>query len=207
MSLFHEERNGDSTDEYATPRTFLEPLIEAVGGFDLDPAASSTSDLAERNVTKEEDGLSIPWRGDVWLNPPYSEVADWLEYARRQYEHGNADRIVSLVFARTGTRWWHDNATTADLRCFVKGRLTFGGADNSAPAPSAVLVWGDVPSALEEYLRRKGEVVGGAIARPPVLSEQSSSVAVEATAGSGSRLWSVRFAERTSAGASSLTTC
>lgn len=147
------------SDEHDTPVDFFAPIAEAVDGFDLDPSASETSDLADRNVTKDEDGLSIPWHGDVWLNPPYSEVADWLEYAKRQYEHGNADRIVSLVFARTGTRWWHDHAASADLRCLVKGRLTFGGAENSAPAPSAVLVWGEAPEPLDEYLRRKGEVI------------------------------------------------
>lgn len=147
------------SDEHDTPVDFFAPIAEAVDGFDLDPAASETSDLADRNVTKDEDGMSIPWEGDVWLNPPYSEVADWMEYARNQYEHGNADRIVALVFARTGTRWWHNHATTADLVCLVKGRLTFGDAENSAPAPSAVLVWGDVFTSLYDYLEREGEVM------------------------------------------------
>jgi phage N-6-adenine-methyltransferase len=147
------------SDEHDTPIDFFAPIAESLHGFDLDPCASATSDLANRNVTKDEDGLSRPWTGDVWLNPPYSEVADWMAYARQQYEHGNAKRIVALVFARTGTRWWHDNATTADLTCFVKGRLTFGNAENSAPAPSAVLVWGQVPAALRQYLERQGEVI------------------------------------------------
>lgn len=147
------------SDEHDTPVSFFGPIAESVDGFDLDPSASATSDLADRNVTKEEDGLSIQWYGDVWLNPPYSEVSDWMAYAKEQYRHGNADRIVALVFARTSTRWWHNHATTANLRCLVKGRLTFGGAENSAPAPSAVLVWGDAPPALVGYLRRKGEVI------------------------------------------------
>jgi phage N-6-adenine-methyltransferase len=158
------------SDEHDTPVSFFAPIAEAVDGFDLDPSASETSDLADRNVTKSEDGLSIPWEGDVWLNPPYSEVGEWLEYAKQQYKHGNADRVVALVFARTSTRWWHNHATTADVRCFVKGRLKFGGAENSAPAPSAVLVWGDAPDALVSYLERKGDVIS-APDRRTVLDE------------------------------------
>lgn len=147
------------SDEHDTPVSFFAPIAEAVGGFDIDPAASETSDLAERNVTKDEDGLSIPWNGDVWLNPPYSEVGDWMEYARNQYEHGHANRVVSLVFARTSTQWWHNHATTADAVCFVEGRLTFGGADNSAPAPSAVVIWGEIPAALERVLNKAGQFI------------------------------------------------
>lgn len=149
------------SDEHDTPVQFFAPIADAIGGFDLDPAASSTSDLADRNITKDEDGLSVPWHGDVWLNPPYSEVGDWMAYARRQYEHGNAERIVALVFARTGTQWWHNHATTANAICFVEGRLTFGGAENSAPAPSAVLVWGEVPEGLRRVLSKKGQLVTG----------------------------------------------
>lgn len=147
------------SDEHDTPIEFFAPISEAVGGFDLDPAASETSELADRNVTKAEDGLSIPWEGQVWLNPPYSGVSEWLERASREYQHGNADRIVTLVFARTSTQWFHNHATTADVACFVEGRLKFGGSDNSAPAPSMVLVWGNVDDGLADVLQRVGECV------------------------------------------------
>lgn len=147
------------SDEHDTPIEFFAPIADAVEGFDLDPAASSTSDLAEHNLTVEEDGLSVPWHGDVWLNPPYSEVADWMRYAKDQYQHGNADRVVALVFARTSTQWWHNYASTADAYCFVEGRLRFGDADNSAPAPSVVVVWGEVNTALERTLKREGQFI------------------------------------------------
>lgn len=148
-------------DEHDTPPSFFEPIARVVGGFDLDPSASSTSNLAERNVTKDEDGLSIDWYGDVWLNPPYSQVGMWMEYAKRQHRLGNTDSIVALVYARTGTQWYHNHAADADLMVFVEGRLTFGGGEHSAPAPSMVLVWGDAADNddLRRYLSEKGQVI------------------------------------------------
>lgn len=145
----HSFEAGD--DEHDTPPEFFEPFAEILSGFDLDPSASDTSGLADRNVTKDEDGMSIDWFGDVWLNPPYSEVGDWLDYGERQYAQGNLDNLVALVYARTGTQWFNNIAVYADMMCLVEGRLTFGDGNYSAPAPSMVLVWGE--AAQNEELR------------------------------------------------------
>lgn len=63
----HSFEPGD--DEHDTPEPFFQPFHDILGGFDLDPCASDTSNLADRNVTKDEDGMSIDWWGDVWFNP------------------------------------------------------------------------------------------------------------------------------------------
>jgi hypothetical protein len=47
--------------------------------------------------------------------------------------------IRQWVPARTDTNWWHEYAIQHEVR-FVRGRLKFGGAKNSAPFPSAVVV-------------------------------------------------------------------
>ena len=151
----------DGDDSHDTPESFYRPIARAVGGFDLDPCASQTSDLADRNVTKDEDGLSFDWYGTVFMNPPYSDVTTWMEYANKQHVAGNTDLIVFLVYARTGTRWYHWHAKVADLLCFVKGRLTFGDGDYAAPAPSLVGVYGPAPRELQEHLVTVGHVVTG----------------------------------------------
>ena len=47
-----------------------------------------------------------------------------------------------LIPARTDTRYWHDYIMEeADSIYFVKGRLKFGNSPNSAPFPSAVVVF------------------------------------------------------------------
>jgi DNA N-6-adenine-methyltransferase (Dam) len=67
-------------DERYTPAW----IFEAMGlQFDLDVAAPL--DVASRIVpaaaylTVRDDGLSAPWTGLVWMNPPYSRAAAWAQ--------------------------------------------------------------------------------------------------------------------------------
>lgn len=72
------------------------------------------------------------------MNPPYGRViGDWIKKAKE-----SNTTVVCLVPARTDTRWWHDNVINdaAEIR-FIKGRLKFGGQKNSAPFPSAVVIY------------------------------------------------------------------
>jgi len=131
----HSYEPGD--DEHDTPEPFFRPFHRILGGFDLDPAASDTSDLAEQNVTKDEDGMSMDWWGDVWLNPPYSEVGDWLDYGERQVACGNVTNLVALVYARTGTQWFHNIAVYADLMCLVEGRRAGPATTRACPGRRA----------------------------------------------------------------------
>lgn len=49
---------------------------------------------------------------------------------------------VMLLPARTDTQWFHDYILNPkrEIR-FIRGRLKFGGAKNSAPFPSMVVVF------------------------------------------------------------------
>ena len=51
-----------------------------------------------------------------------------------------------LVPARTDTAWWHDWVVgyATEIR-FVRGRLKFGGSKNSAPFPSAIVIYDKRP--------------------------------------------------------------
>jgi site-specific DNA-methyltransferase (adenine-specific) len=72
----------------------------------------------------------------VFCNPPYGRgIGDWLAKARE------ADVAVYLLPSRTDTQWWHEHAMKADEIRFIRGRLKFGDATNSAPFPSAILVY------------------------------------------------------------------
>jgi DNA N-6-adenine-methyltransferase (Dam) len=92
--------------------------------------------------TKAEDGLKQDWGShNVFCNPPYGQyMALW---AKKCYEASLAGAtVVLLAHARTDTRWFHGwvyNKAT-EIR-FVKGRLKFGDAANSAPFPCLVAVY------------------------------------------------------------------
>jgi hypothetical protein len=73
-------------DEWYTPRW----LFDALGlTFAVDVCApldrTYSSVPTDRHFTVTDDGLSQPWDGLVWCNPPYSDPAPW---ARRMIGHG-----------------------------------------------------------------------------------------------------------------------
>jgi phage N-6-adenine-methyltransferase len=133
--------------EWATPQAFFDG-VNAQFNFSLDVCASPENAKRERFYTKEQDGLQQPWTGRVWCNPPYGRtIGRWVEKAWQSVQCGEAEVVVCLVPARPDTAWWHDWAARAEVE-FVKGRLRFGGG-NSAPFPSALLVFRNAESRYE----------------------------------------------------------
>src|SRR5262245_27323838 len=127
--------------ERSTPPDLFADLAAEVGGFDLDACATAENAKCPRYFTRKEDGLRQLWTGRVWCNPPYGrEIGLWLEKALESVHTGQAEVVVCLVPARPGSRWWHDFAARGEVR-FLRGRVRFGGGENSAPFDSAVVVF------------------------------------------------------------------
>jgi phage N-6-adenine-methyltransferase len=126
------------TDLWATPSDFFAEL-DAEFGFDLDVCASPENAKCEKYYTQTDDGLAQPWHGRCWMNPPYGrEIGKWV---RKAYEsHLESAMVVCLLPARTDTKWWHDYCRKGEIR-YVKGRIKFGGQENGAPFPSAVVIF------------------------------------------------------------------
>lgn len=131
------------TDKWSTPQDLFDELNEEFH-FTLDPCADETNHKCEKYYTKEQDGLSQCWRGEtVFCNSPYGkEIGDWI---KRCYMHSVIDcgTAVMLIPSRTDTKWFHNyiyKNPNAEVR-FLKGRLKFGEAKNSAPFPSMVVVF------------------------------------------------------------------
>ncbi|MHB9288107.1 DNA N-6-adenine-methyltransferase [Halobacteriales archaeon Cl-PHB] len=139
-----------------TPLEWIAPVAKAVGGFDLDPCASASSDLASENI-RESGGLAADWSsyGTVWLNHPFSEPADWLEKAAET----DADTVVSLSKADPSTEWFQKQALRAELLAFPATRINFIGYDNSAGFPVVYGVFGDCPAELLDWFDSVGWVV------------------------------------------------
>ncbi len=130
------------TGDWATPQDFFDKLNWRYGPFDLDPCASTHNTKCANFYTAAEDGLSKDWSGHtVFVNPPYGRGIDkWIAKAYNTAKEENT-RVVMLIPARTDTRYWHNYVMKAAEVHFVKGRLKFGDSENSAPFPSAVVVF------------------------------------------------------------------
>jgi hypothetical protein len=120
-----------NTDEWLTPPE----LLRALGSFDLDPCSPIVRpwETATRHLSELDDGLSVPWVGRVWLNPPYGP--ETIKWVRKLSEHGNG---IALIFARTETEMFHKFIwPIATGILFLKGRLHFHYPDGSRSGDNA----------------------------------------------------------------------
>lgn len=85
------------------------------------------------------DGLLDVWGDRNFVNPPYSNLKAWLKKGYEESLKGKL--VVFLIPSRTDTIAWHDYCMKADEIMFIKGRLKFGNAKNSAPFPSAIIIF------------------------------------------------------------------
>jgi len=107
------------SEDWLTPKF----IIDALGKFDLDPCTPKKMPwkTARKRYTKADDGLSKPWHGRVWLNPPYGRsTAAWL---RKMARHNDG---IALVFARAETEMFHESVwPVATGLLFLRGRISF----------------------------------------------------------------------------------
>jgi hypothetical protein len=91
-----QDKLGDSDEWLTADSPFLKAARNTLGGkFDLDPASCAEANKiirAKRFFTKAENGLSHPWPGNVWCNPPFCFplVEAFVVRATNQYEKGTS---------------------------------------------------------------------------------------------------------------------
>jgi len=125
--------------DWSTPQGFFDEL-NAEFGFELDVCATSDSAKCARFFSPKEDGLHQRWQGVCWMNPPYGRaIGLWVKKAFDSSRDGAT--VVCLVPARTDTAWWHEYVLAFGEVRYLRGRIKFGGGENSAPFPSALVVF------------------------------------------------------------------
>ena len=83
-------------DEQYTPKWMFDRMGTR---FDLDVAAprgGAANVPASKYYTKEDNGLTQPWEGFVFMNPPYSKAKPWVE---KFINHANG--IALLPFSKS----------------------------------------------------------------------------------------------------------
>jgi hypothetical protein len=137
----HDSVDNKSVDWYTPAWVFQLLGLE----FDLDPCQPEIAIPwipAKQHYSIKDDGLTQPWDGLVWLNPPYgNNTAEWL---KKMHRHRNG---IALVFARTDNAWFHEFIINADAILFMKGRISFVdglgvAAGSGSGAGSLFAAWG-----------------------------------------------------------------
>lgn len=164
-------KNGadDGTDDRGTKREFMDELEARFGHFDLDVAAAPHNAKAPKFYTIQDNGLAQPWVGNVWCNPPYSNLKDWVAKAWSEWHRcdplprgvigrpaAGPHRIVMLLPSnRPEQKWWQEQVEpfrdrpTSPLRVeFLAGRMRFdrpgveiGPKGDRPPFGCCLLIW------------------------------------------------------------------
>jgi hypothetical protein len=145
LTLGSHQRSVGKSQVHITPRW----LLDRLGPFDLDPGAADPRpwDCARVNITERENGLAHPWRGRVFLNPPFDryQVARWIQ---RLADHGQG---TALLHARTETDWFEPVWENASGILFLDNRIKFcrpDGAEQPANSGAPVVLVSFGPSDL-----------------------------------------------------------
>lgn len=155
--------NNSGENEWYTPTNIIEAARKTLGSIDLDPASS---ELANKNIkadlffTEEENGLEQEWRGNVWLNPPYSqpEISDFSKAVVEKRNDYN--QILVLVNNATETEWLQNMLEIASGVCFIKRRIKFIdklGNPSGSPLQGQVIIYiGNNPKIFFENFNELG---------------------------------------------------
>lgn len=116
QKLFGGQQEQLTTDDYYTPQWLFNEMGIV---FDIDvcsPPGGPPFVPCLRYYTQADDGLTSAWSGRIWMNPPYSKPAPWVE---RFIRHGHG--IALLPFAKS--KWcetlWQSDAKLVYLRAIT----------------------------------------------------------------------------------------
>lgn len=132
--------HSSESNEWYTPRQYIEAARELMGAIDLDPASS---ELANETIgagyiyTIDDDGLTQSWYGRIFLNPPYGRDNGqeiWSGKLIEEYEAGRVKEAILLVNAVTDTKWFQRlwNYTI----CFTDHRISFSKPSGDQDRPT-----------------------------------------------------------------------
>lgn len=132
-------------------------------GIDLDPCCFDSPHYLMGAKTRwygpdfdDVDGLAMPWFGDVYVNCPYDSKSlhAWAEKIVLEVTAGDDEgiNVIALLPAKTEQGWFQDDVLeTAARVCYVRGRLHFGGSEDSATFGSIVVLWSNDPEVIARF--------------------------------------------------------
>lgn len=122
--------NNSGENEWYTPPQYIESARKVMGRIDLDPSSTKAANQiikAKRFYDAEMDGLVHPWKGCIWMNPPYSQPEIWKFIDKLETEQ--YEQAIILVNNATETKWGQKLLSLSAAVCFHTGRIRFVSPD------------------------------------------------------------------------------
>lgn len=77
-----------ATDQWSTPIDFFNK-VDDVFRFETDVCADASNAKCDKYFDAVDDGLTKPWTGVCWMNPPYGRgIGKWLKKAYESAKGG-----------------------------------------------------------------------------------------------------------------------
>ena len=133
--LFSTPQTSRTSDDYWTPKWLFDALDLT---FDLDvacPPEGPPHTPCRAYYTQADDGLSQPWHGMVWMNPPFSNANPWVH---KFMDHRNG--IALTVVGKT--KWCNALFQTATAMMLLPSNLVFD--QGGIFLPTALWAYGDI---------------------------------------------------------------
>jgi len=123
-------------DDSYTPEKFIIAARQTLGWIDLDPASSRLAQATimayhwcglDHPQPDRRDGLTVPWAGRLWVNPPFSG-GYLLRYTKRllaAYHEGDVTAACLLTICDSTTEYSHLLLTHATAFCWPHDRINF----------------------------------------------------------------------------------
>lgn len=152
----HQLINQDSGNtEWFTPPEIIEAARAVMYKIDLDPASCFEANKivkADRFYTREENGLTLPWYGNVWLNHPFSRKGnyDWINMLLQWYNVQGFHQSCSICYAATSEEWFRPLLERP--QCFLHGRTAY--IDSQTMKPQRDVPKGSVVTYLGPNVER-----------------------------------------------------
>ena len=156
--------NNSGENEWYTPAEFINSAREVMGSIDLDPASCEHANktvAAAKYFSIDDDGLSQEWRGNVWMNPPYSGglISKFIAKMNESVENGAVTQAVVLVNNATETQWFAALVKNASAIVFPTSRIRYlsvRGEENTPLQGQAFVYIGNNPWKFLEVFKAHG---------------------------------------------------
>jgi len=140
-SLFNYVNAQASTNDHYTPKWVFD-LLDVT--FDLDVAAPVGGVPwipARQSYSQADDGLTQPWHGLVWCNPPFSDILPWV---RRLNEHGNGIALLPHTKGAWRREVWANADGITEWQSLTEIRFMHQGKQKTIFPTTFLAAWGDV---------------------------------------------------------------
>lgn len=131
-------RHSMDSPEWYTPQPIVEAAREVMGGIDLDPASHAEANERIQATTfynEVMDGLTLPWSGRVFLNPPggkdkngkplvpqfWAQLVEW-------FFHGDVTQVIWIGYSLEQLQTLQNQTKVTPLdfsMCVPRKRIAF----------------------------------------------------------------------------------